>query len=84
MALYELDKNNRRGFRTAVESGQVRLALEYAVGVIDDLRAEVDVLKSSGCTCTPAVVSNHLNQVPEAIIPEAVVPRKTKVVSPEI
>lgn len=44
---YQLADNTVDGFETAVRNGQTRLALEYAVRVIADLRKDVDALKNS-------------------------------------
>lgn len=41
---YEMNENATLGLEQAVRNGQTRLALEYAVRVIAELRADVDSL----------------------------------------
>lgn len=52
---YQLNENVAQGFEQAVRNGQTRLALEYAVGVIADLRRDVDSLIQA--TASAAVAS---------------------------
>lgn len=66
---YELSPDSWSGFTTAVRNGQTRLALEYAVLVIQDLNAEIEELKSQQVAPQPEV--------------RKVTPRAKKVVSEE-
>ena len=45
MASYQLDDDRYAGFMTAVENGQMRLALEYAVHLMTELNNEIFYLR---------------------------------------
>lgn len=57
MPLYELDSDIQTGFNKAVQNGQTRLALEYAIGIINDLYTSIDSLQEQIDSLKPATKS---------------------------
>lgn len=72
---YELTKEPWSGFKTAVSNGQTRLALEYAVLLIGELRAEVQTLKGSTVEELPLAIETEKR---EPVEPVAKQPRQKK------
>lgn len=52
MPLYDLETDHQSGFENAVRNGQTRLALEYAVIIINSMKSEIEGLKESIDTAT--------------------------------
>lgn len=50
--LYKLDDDAWAGFKTAVNNSQTRLALEYAIKVIEELQTQIDELKARPTSVT--------------------------------